>query len=124
MEIFYDDLTKNWYAHQTIEVEKPEAKGYKRAFAICLITVWIENERQAIAFSGKSFLSDWWYWNKKIAQHQSLLKRINNRYNSRTLRKLYRIRQKRFRHYVNSVVHRFVKLCKTLKQSSSAIPKV
>ena len=115
LEILYDDLTKSWYSHQTIEVEKPEAKGYKKAFvdigAICLITAWIENERQAIAFSGKPLLSDWWYWNKKIAQHQSLLKKINNKHTSKTLRKLYRIRQKRFRHYVNTVVHRFVKLC-------------
>ena len=32
IEIFYDDLTKSWYAHQTINVEKLKAKGNKKAF--------------------------------------------------------------------------------------------
>ncbi len=30
---------------------------------------------------------------------------------SKRLRKLYRIRQRRFRHYVNTAVHKFVELC-------------
>ncbi len=48
---------------------------------------------------------------KRIAKHQSILKKVNDGHSSKRLRKLYRIRQRRFRHYVNTAVHKFVKLC-------------
>ena len=129
IEIFYDDLTKSWHAYQTVEVEKPRAKGDKKAFvdvgAICLITAYIEGERQAIAFSGKPLLAGWWYLSKNIAKHQSVLKRVNDGHSSKRLRKLYRIRQRRFRHYVNTAVHKFVELClkKGVKTIFVGVPK-
>ncbi len=73
LEIFYDDLTGRWYAHQSVEVDQPSrtASPKRRAFVDLgvnnIITAWIEGERQPIAFSGKPLLSDWWYWTKKIS---------------------------------------------------------
>ena len=116
LEIYYDDLTCRWYALQPVEVEIEEVESNKRAYAdlgvVDIITAWIEGERQVIAFSGKSLLSDWWYWNKKIAEHQSQLKRVNGKNSSKQLRMLYRMRQRRFRHAINTIVHRFVKFCR------------
>jgi len=68
LEIFYDDLTGRWYAHQTVEVYQPRrtTSPEKRAFVdlgiVNILTAWIEGERQPIAL-----LADWWYWTKKIA---------------------------------------------------------
>ena len=76
-----------------------------------IITAWIEGKRQCVAFSGKPLLSDWWYWNHKISEHQSELKRVNDKSTSKRLRKLYRKRQRRFRHIINTIIHCFVKLC-------------
>ena len=78
---------------------------------INIITAWIEGDRQPIAFSGKTLLVDWWYWTRKIARYQSQLKRVNGRNTSKRLRKLYRKRKLRFRHAINTIVFRFVKLC-------------
>jgi len=116
LEIFYDDLMGRWYAHQSVEVDQPRHTiSLRKAFVdlgvMNIITAWIEGERQSIAFSGKSLLSDWWYWNHKISEHQSELKRVNDRNTSKHLRKLYRKRQRRFRHAIITIIHRFVKLC-------------
>ena len=116
LEIFYDDLTGRWYAHQSVEVDQPRHTiSLRKAFVdlgvMNIITAWIEGERQSIAFSGKSLLSDWWYWNHKISEHQSELKRVNDRNTSKRLRKLYRKRQRRFRDAINTIIYRFVKLC-------------
>ena len=45
-----------------------------------------------MAFSGKLFLADWWYWTEKIARHRSQLKKVNAKYTSKRLKKLYRKR--------------------------------
>jgi len=115
LEIFYDDLMGRWYIHQSVEVNQPSTTFPKKAYVdlgvINILTVWIEGERQTIAFSGKPLLSDWWYWTKKIAKHQSQLKRVNSRNTSKRLRRLYRKRQLRFRHSMNTIVYRFTKLC-------------
>ncbi len=56
-------------------------------------------------------MADWWYWTKKISRYQSQLKRVNGRNTSKRLRKMYRIRQRRFRRAINTIVFRFVRLC-------------
>ena len=76
-----------------------------------ILTAWIEGERQPIAFSGRGLLSDWWYWSKRIAKHQSQLKRVNGKNSSKRLRKLFRKRKLRFRHAVNTIISRFLRLC-------------
>jgi len=126
LEIFYDDLTGRWYAHQSVEVDQPRhttsptsRKVFVDLGVANIITAWIEGEKQSIAFSGKPLFADWWYWNHKISEHQSELKRVNDRNTSKRLRKLYRKRQRRFRHAINTIVHRFVKLC--LKKNVSEI---
>jgi hypothetical protein len=35
-----------------------------------LATIWFEGLKQTIAFSGRTVLSDWWYWTRKIAKEQ------------------------------------------------------
>lgn len=118
LEIHYDDLTGRWYAHQSVEVEvdQQSATSSKRAFVdlgvINIITALIEGERQAIAFSGSPLLSDWWYWSERIAKYQSELKRVNDRNTSKQLRNLYRKRQCRFRHFINTIINRFARLCR------------
>jgi len=60
--------------------------------------------KQPIAFRGGKLLWDWWYWTNKIAREQSRLARINKVKTSRKLKKLYKIRQRRFRHAVNAMI--------------------
>ena len=116
LEIFYDDLMGRWYAHQSVEVDQPRhtispRKAFVDLGVTNIITAWIEGEKQCVAFSGKPLLSDWWYWKRKISEHQSELKRVNGRNTSKRLRKLYRKRQRRFRHAINTIVYCFVRLC-------------
>ena len=116
LEIFYDDLTGRWYAYQSVEVDQPSATSpEKRAFVdlgvINIITAWIKGERQTIAFSGKPLLADWWYLTRKIAYYQSIAKKANGVDTTKRIRKYYRKRKLRFRHAINTIVFRFVKLC-------------
>ena len=76
-----------------------------------IITAWIEGERLLIAFSGKPLLADWWYWTHKIAHDQSIAKKVSGVDTTKRIRKYYRKRKLRFRHAVNTIVYRFVKLC-------------
>lgn len=59
---------------------------------------------QPVAFSGRAILADWWYWTRKIAKRQSQLKKVNDKYTSKQLRKMYRVRKRRFRHAVNAIM--------------------
>ncbi len=119
LEIFYDDLTMRWYAYQSVEVKHDQpgrtTSSNKMAFVdidvVNIITAWIEGEEQPIAFSGKPLLADWWYWTKKIAYYQSIATKTNKRYTTKRIRKYYRKRQRRFKHAVNTIIYRFVKLC-------------
>lgn len=117
LEIFYDDLTGRWYAYQSVEVNQsrrtisPEKRSFVDLGVINIITAWIEGEKQPIAFSGKPLLADWWFWTKKIAYYQSIAKKVNGVDTTKRIRKYYRKRQLRFRHAVNTIIYRFVKLC-------------
>jgi putative transposase len=97
----------------TVKVEKPPPKGgskppYIDLGVVNLATLWFEGLKQPIAFSGRRILSDWWYWTGRIAGEQSRLARVNRVKTSRRLRKLYRIRQGRFRHAVNAMIKTIV----------------
>ncbi len=117
LEIIYDDLTGRWYAYQSVEVDQPRRtiSPEKRAFVdlgvINITTAWIEGERQPITFSGKPLLADWWYWTNKIAHYQSISMKVNKRHTTKRIRKYYRKRQIRFKHAINTIIYRFVKLC-------------
>jgi putative transposase len=109
LEIIHDYVDKVWRGFMTVKVEKPPRRGgdkplYIDLGVINLATIWHRDMKQPIAFSGRNILSDWWYWTKKISREQSRLAKINNARASRKLRKLFRIRRRRFRHAVNSMV--------------------
>jgi len=113
LEIIYDEVDEVWRGFMTVKVEKPPLMGGNKPLHIDLGVVnlaaaWFEGLRQPIAFSGRAVLSDWWYWTGRIAKEQSRLERINRAKTSRKLRKLYRIRQIRFRHAVNAMIKRIV----------------
>ena len=117
LEIFFDDLTGRWYAYQSVEVNLQSrritspVKAFVDLGVVNIITAWIEGEKQAIAFSGKSLLADWWYWTKKISHYQSIAMKVNGKYTTKRIRKYYRKRKLRFRHAINTIIYRFVKIC-------------
>ena len=109
LEIVYDDVDEVWRGFMTVKVEKPPAKGGNKPLyidlgVINLTAIWFEGLKQPVAFSGRNLLADWWYWTKKIAREQSRIARINRDRTSRRIRKMYRIRQRRFRHAVNAMI--------------------
>jgi len=119
MECIYDRLNKNWYGYQSIEVEfhHQVSNQEKTAFVDlgikCPIVVVFEGSRQAIAYSGKHLMSDWYYISKRISAVESKLKLVNNKHKSQLLSTLYRKRKRRYRHGVNTLVCRFIKECKS-----------
>ena len=113
LEIIYDEVDKVWRGFMTVKVEEPPLKGdgkplYIDIGVVNLATIWYEGLKQPITFSGRALLADWWYWNRQIASEQSRLARINKAKTSKRLRKLYRIRQRRFRHAVNAMIKQIV----------------
>ena len=54
------------------------------------------------------FIYDWWYWTRKISEEQNRLARVNRAKTSRRLRRIYRIRQRRFKHAINAMVKTIV----------------
>jgi len=113
LEIVYDEVDEVWRGFMTVEVEEPLSKGGNKPLyidlgVVNLATVWFEGLKQPIAFSGRTVLSAWWYWTRKIAKEQSRLARVNRAKTSRKLRRLYRIRQRRFRHAVNAMIKTIV----------------
>jgi len=113
LEIIYDEVDRVWRGFMTIKVEEPPKCGGSKPLyidlgVVNLATIWHEGLKQPIAFSGRNLLADWWYWTKKIAREQSRLAKINKARTSRKLRKLFRIRKRRFRHAVNAMVKMIV----------------
>jgi putative transposase len=71
-------------------------------------TVLVEGWSRPIAFNSGNLLADWWYWTKRISTHQARLWRVNGRRASKTLERLYRKRQRRFRHAVDTFARRLI----------------
>jgi len=129
LELIYDDIDKVWRGFMTVKVEKPPLKGGSKPLyidlgVINLVMVWFRGLRRPIAFSGRAVLADWWYWTKKIAKEQSRLARVNKAKTSRRLRRLYRIRQRRFRHAVNAMVKAIVEDASHLGVSKIVLGKL
>jgi len=113
LEIIYDGLDGVWRGFMAVKVGKPPKRGGSKPLYIDigvknLATVWYDGLRQPIAFSGGAVLSDWWYWTRKIAGEQGRLARVNGARTSKKLRRLYRTRQRRFRHAVNTMMKTIV----------------
>jgi putative transposase len=113
LEIIYDEVDEVWRGFMTVEVEKPSLKGGNKPLyidlgVVNLATVWFEGLKQPISFSGRTVLSDWWYWTRKIAKEQSRLAKMNKVKTSKKLRRLYKMRHRRFRHAVNAMIKTIV----------------
>jgi putative transposase len=108
LEIVYDKVEKMWRGFMNVKVEKPPIRGGKPLYIdlgiVNLATIWFEGLKQPIAFSGRTVLSEWWYWTRRIAKEQSRLATINGAKTSKRLRRLYRIRQRRFKHAANAMI--------------------
>jgi len=116
LEISCDELTGQWYAFMPVEVAPPhQPQGTKKAYVDLGVKVpimaMIEGTTQVFGYRANSMLADWWYWNHQLAQHQSLLKTINNAHNSKTFSLLFRTRKRRFRDVINKVVNDFMMRC-------------
>jgi putative transposase len=115
MEVIRDDLSGRWYAYQSVEVDPPHQPGGSgKVFVdinMCNLLVALAERGVPEIYRANHLLSDWLYWERRIAEHQSILKRMNGRHTSRRLRKLYRTRQRRLRHDVNTLARRFVEQC-------------
>ncbi|MHA1686138.1 MAG: zinc ribbon domain-containing protein [Candidatus Heimdallarchaeaceae archaeon] len=68
-------------------------------------------EDKVIGYNGNSLSAEWWYWTEKIIEHQSILKKTNDKHTSKKLNKLYRKRKLKFRHAVKTIVSSFVHIC-------------
>ena len=113
LEVIYDEVDEVWRGFMVVKVEEPPKRwGSKPLYidlgVINLATIWYEGMKQPIAFSGRALLADWWYWTKRIAREQSRVAKINKARTSRRIRKMYRIRQRRFRHAVNAMIKMLV----------------
>jgi putative transposase len=122
LEIFYDRVDKVWRGFMSVNVNidsspresltnksnKTTRRLYIDLGVVNIATVWYEGLKQPVAFSGRRLLADWWYWSRRISEEQSRLAKINNANRSRRLSKLYRIRQRRFKHAINAMVKMIV----------------
>jgi putative transposase len=129
LEIVYDEMDEVWRGFMTVKVEEPPPKGGNKPLyidlgAINLATIWFEGLKQPIAFSGKRVLSDWWYWTRRIVKEQSRLARVNRAKISRNLRRLYRIRQRRFKHAVNAMIKTIVECAHQLDISKIVLGRL
>jgi putative transposase len=129
LEIIYDGVDGVWRGFMAVKFGKPPKRGGSKPLYIDigvknLATVWYDGLRQPIAFSGGAVLSDWWYWTRKIAGEQSRLARVNGARTSKKLRRLYRTRQRRFRHAVNTMVKTIVEEAYRLGVSKIVLGKL
>jgi len=114
LEIQYDHLSEKWRVFQPMVVKQVlSPRGSKTCHIDLgvrnLGTVLVEGWGKPIAFNAGNLLADWWYWTRRIAVHQARLWRVNRRRTSKTLNRLYRKRQGRFRHAVDAFARQLVK---------------
>jgi putative transposase len=113
LTIVFDAFKGKWYAHQPVEVQPPhqplsDKRGFVDVGVINLLTFVVEGDRQAIAYSGRPALSDWWFLSKKIDRLKSVAKVMNQKESTNLIRRLYRRRRLRFRQYVGTIVRRAI----------------
>jgi len=117
LEIYYDELRGRWYGRQSISViiQPRHTTSPRRAFidlgVVNIITSWIEDDMEPIAFSSRPLLADWYYWSNKISYYQSIAKRVNGKDTTRRIKKLYRMRKRRFRDRISKIVKKFIDIC-------------
>ena len=112
-----------------VKVERPPLRGGSKSLytdlgVVNLAATWFEGLKQPIAYSGRTVLADWRYWTRKMAKGQSRLAKVNKAKSSRGLRRLYRIRQRRFRHAINAMIKAIVEDAYTLGISKIVLGKL
>ena len=113
LTLIYDQTRNRWYARQSVEV-KPlhQPLSSRRAYVdlgvLELLTVVVDGERQALAYSGKPALADWWYLSHRIDGLKSIAAETNGRRTTKRIKALFTRRTLRFRHHVNTVVRRAI----------------
>ena len=112
LTLIYDSVRQKWYARQSVEVEPPhQPLSDKRAYVdlgvLELLTVVVDGKQQALAYSGRRALADWWYLSHEIDWLKSAAK-TNGRRTTKRIRALFRRRTLRFRQHVNTAVRRAI----------------
>lgn len=112
LDVIYDGLSNRWYAHIPVKIAPARQVNHTAEkhgsidLGICNIaTLYVPNERPLI-YSGRAVLSDWTYHTKKIAKLQSRLKQQRT---SKQIRKMFRLRQRRFRHAMYGMLRNLFK---------------
>ena len=113
LTLIYDSVRRRWYARQSVEVEPShQSLSDKRAYVdlgvLELMTVVVDGKRQALAYSGRRALADWWYLSHRIDELKSIAAKTNGKRSTKRIRALFRRRTLRFRQHVNTVVRRAV----------------
>ena len=113
LTLIYDSVRRKWYARQSVEVEPPhQPLSDKRAYVdlgvLELLTSVADGEKQALAYSGRRALADWWYLSHRIDGLKSVATETNGKRSTRQIRVLFRRRTLRFRQHVNTAVRRAV----------------
>jgi putative transposase len=113
LTLIYDRTKSKWYARQSVEVEPPhQPLSHKRAYVdlgvLELLTVVVDGERQALAYSGRPALAHWWYLSHRIDGLRSTAVDSNGRRSTKQIRVLFRQRTLRLRQHVNMNVRRAI----------------
>jgi putative transposase len=111
LEIIYDEAKRSWYAHIPMEVEiRAKVEVKLRASVdlgiINLATVYVEDGSWYV-FKGGSVLSQYEYYNKRIAVAQKTLTRHKQK-RSRHLKLLHDKRRRFLKHALNSMVRKIM----------------
>jgi len=130
LTLIYDQVKGKWYAKQTVEVEPlhqplSDKRAYMDLGILNLMTVVVDEERQALAYSGRPALADWWYLSHRMSGLQSTAAKLNGRKTTRRTQILTRRRALRFKQYVNTAIRRAIEGLwqKGFQRSSSEISK-
>ncbi len=113
LTLIYDSVRQKWYARQAVEVEPPhQPLSNKRAYVdlgvLELLTIVVDGERQAFAYSGRPALADWWYLSHRIDGLKSVATETNGKRSTKRIQMLFRRRTRRFRQHVNTAVRRAI----------------
>lgn len=111
--LVYDQTKQKWYARQSVEVEPPHQplsgrRAYVDLGVLELLTVAVDGGRQALAYSGRRALADWWYLSHRIDGLKSTAMKTNGKRSTRLVKALFRRRTLRFRQHVNTTVRRAI----------------
>jgi len=117
LEITYDDVKRKWYAHISITVEERLVKGEWTKISRNpkgnlsagidlgvnnLMSVYVDNG-ESFLMNGRPLKSIAFYWQKKIAEHQSKLNKSSYK-TSGKLKLMYQKVKLQAKHYINTAV--------------------